>query len=835
MDAKLTKYRLIWGVLVISLLMSACKATRHLEPDEYLLKSLPKIKTEGKLPPAQIYAAVKFKPNRRMLVPKTSLHIHNFGVSLKNTFAKNKSDSATTKGLLNLLINRWGEAPVIIDTLRIKEDTANLRAACFGQGYFHPHIDYEIDTLRKSFRHKYKQKARVTYTVKEGTVYKIKEVTLRSLLPNSETPRLEHQFEIAKSLIKPGVNYSHDLFLKERARATDLLRNNGYFTFAPKMLEFSVDSVLEENHPQEENLPMEEKWVNVEIQLTESPPRYIVRDIDVFISPSSGTTTDTLHLYAWRLTPSLRDSLDVNYKMLDSTVSIGFHLIPPAVLSQVNLNFIARRVHFIKDRVYRLAQAQRTRQMLQELGMFQYMVVNYKVDETSGMIDVVIELKLARKYQLKGGFESFTNIITSTNLPGVGINLSLRDKNALHKSEFLEIGLMGNVGFYAGQQGKGQFDQFYYEIGANANLNFHRFLFSKPFLFLVPDNLKSNLSRFSPLTAFTGQVRRENLLEYDRLTTGFKGTYRWQHIPFTDRAVSSLTPLAVDLIIINPDSLYRDTTINLLPPAIRRDFQNRFSSRLQYFYTNQNYRRTRLHPTYWYRIGVEWGGNLPYLLDRIPNLSGSDNSYTDNLFLDSLYYGQYIKASVEAKLSIPTGKTGEIVLRGIMGAATPYNHTPTVPQEARFFSGGTNSMRGWQSNTLGPGRSRLRDFQGTDTLTASNLIAPGGEYIFEANAEYRFDVLTYLEMAVFTDVGNVWFNNNDRNELVETAVLSRQNLRLGWDAGVGFRFDFSFLILRLDIAQQLYAPDLTTPWVMTREVSRKARRPQLNLGIGYPF
>lgn len=817
--------------------MSACKTTRHLKPDEYLLKSLPKVKTDGKLPPSEIYSAVRFKPNRRTLVPKTALYIHNFGVSLKNTFAKNKPDSTLQKGFLHMLMYRWGEAPVIIDTTLIKEDTANLRAACFSQGYFHPTIDYRIDTLHKLFRKKYKQKARVTYLLHEGTAYRIKNVTLRSLNPNAESPRLEHQYEIAKSLVKPGENYSHDIFAKERARATDLLRNNGYFTFAPKMVEFSIDSVLEENVPVESHLPMEEKWLNVEIQLTESPPRYIVRNVDVYISPSSSgaANADTLDLYAWLLTDALRDSLGVTYKMLDSLTTVGFHLSPGTLLSQVNLNFIARRIHFLNDRVYRLAQSQRTRQMLQELGMFQYMVVNYKVDEPTNMMDVVIELKLARKYQLKGGFESFTNIITSTNLPGVGVNISLRDKNALHKSEFLEFGLMGNVGFYAGQQGRGQFDQFYYEIGANANINFHRFLFSRPFLFMVPAKLKSNLSRFSPLTAFTGQIRRENLLEYDRLTTGFKGSYRWQHIPFTDQAVSSLTPLAIDLITINPDPLYRDTTINLLPPAIRRDFQNRFSSRLQYNYTHQNYRRTRIHPTYWYRVGVEWGGNLPYLLDRIPNLSGSDNSHTDNLFLDSLYYGQYIKGSFEGKLYIPTGKNSEVVLRGIIGAGVPYNHTPTVPQEARFFSGGTNSMRGWQSNTLGPGRSRLRDFQGTDTLTASNLIAPGGEYILEMNAEYRFDVLTYLEMAVFTDIGNVWFNKNERNELVETAVLSGKNLRLGWDAGVGFRFDFSFLILRLDIAQQLYAPDLTTPWVMTRATSRKARRPQLNLGIGYPF
>lgn len=839
MNAKLIKYCLLWGVIATSLWFSACKATRHLEEDEFLLKSYPAVKHKGEMPESAIENAIRLRPNRRTLLPKTALHIHNLGISLRNTFAKDKPDSAITKGFLYMLMYRWGEPPVLIDTTAIREDTANLRAACFSQGYFHPAIDYRIDTLKKFLSKKHKQKARVTYLIEEGTPYKIRNISLRSLNPNSETARLEHQYEIDKSIIKSGQRYTHDNFLKERARATDLLRNNGYFTFAPKMIEFSIDSTRKDSTPEipeKDSLAMEEKWLDVEIQISETPKRFVVGNIDVYISYPQKSNEDTLDIKAWRLSRHLRDSLHLPYRKLDSLSQVGFHISPPELLRRINPDFIEKRIHFISGRVYRLAQAQRTRQMLQELGMFQYMVVNYKLNRQTEVIDVIIELKVARKYQIRGGFESFTNIITSTNLPGVGINLSLRDKNALHRSEFLEVGVMGNVGFYAGNQGSGQFNQFYYELGANANINFHRFVFSKPFLFLVPQKLKSNLSRFSPRTAISGQIRLENLREYTRLTTGVKGTYRWQHIPFKDRAVSTLTPLAADLIIINPDSLYRDTTINRLPPTIRRDFQNRFSSRLQYNYTHQNYRQTRAHPTYWYRISVEWGGNLPYLLDNIEGLSAVDNSTTDNRFLDSLYYGQYVKASVEGKLFIPTGDRSEVVLRGIIGGSTPYNHTPIVPQEARFFSGGTNSMRGWQSNTLGPGRSLLSDFQGEDTTNVSNLIAPGGEYIFEMNAEYRFDLVSYLEMAVFTDIGNVWFNNSARSELVSTAKFTKDNLRLGWDAGIGFRFDFSFLILRLDFGQQIYAPDVKNGWVIRNpEVTDKRVRRQINLGIGYPF
>ena len=156
-----------------------------------------------------------------------------------------------------------------------------------------------------------------------------------------------------------------------------------------------------------------------------------------------------------------------------------------------------------------------------------------------------------------------------------------------------------------------------------------------------------------------------------------------------------------------------------------------------------------------------------------------------------------------------------------------------------FFQVAPIVCEGWISNTLGPGRSQISDlFSETkydnDELS---LVAPGGEWILEFNAEYRYDVWQYLEMALFTDVGNVWFHRSENTirELGEKSVLSPENLRLGWDAGVGFRFDFSFLILRLDFAQQIYAPDLENPWVPNQDLDEDLPRWRLNLGINYPF
>ena len=55
-------------------------------------------------------------------------------------------------------------------------------------------------------------------------------------------------------------------------------------------------------------------------------------------------------------------------------------------------------------------------------------------------------------------------------------------------------------------------------------------------------------------------------------------------------------------------------------------------------------------------------------------------------------------------------------------------------------------------------------------------------------------------------------------------------------SGIGVRFDFTFLILRLDVATKVYDP--TAPegqrWAL-RYIDSTANPIAINVGIGYPF
>ena len=187
-------------------------------------------------------------------------------------------------------------------------------------------------------------------------------------------------------------------------------------------------------------------------------------------------------------------------------------------------------------------------------------------------------------------------------------------------------------------------------------------------------------------------------------------------------------------------------------------------------------------------------------------------------------YGQYFRLAAEAKAFIPLGRGSELVCRAYLGWILPYNSPEELPLEARLYTGGTNSNRGWQNNTLGPGRY---------PLDQSSIVPIGGDYKLELNAEYRRDLFNPLELAVFVDAGNVWFapGSDFPND---QAVLSKESLSLGVAGGIGARFDFNFLILRLDVAQQLFAPDLNR-WVVNGVDDIGGERLQFNLGIGYPF
>ncbi|GAB4409629.1 MAG: BamA/TamA family outer membrane protein [Bacteroidia bacterium] len=840
-------------MLLLASHLWACKTTRHLEPGQYLVKTDPTLRTSGDLPAATLQGAVRIEDNRRVLLPKLALYTHNWGRSLEKTFRRRKPPILPDDGqkgvgpwFYRLVKYRMGEPPVLLTPDALRLDSINLREACFANGFFSPRIEVGCDTLRTIFG-KDRQQVRVAYRVDEGLPFRLRHIrlVLRDTTDaiNAEALRLAY-FPVKKGttqldtmpLLKTGDLYQHARFEQERVRATQALRNAAFFTFTQDLIQFRLDTALAVNAS--DSARRAGKWMDVEIVVTRTPTRYVVDEIVINVKAPRGTDRGgpPLVFRADRLDSLARDSLGLSHKRLASGTSLTFR-VDPAVLHRVNYTFLAERIHLRERWGYFRDLDLLTQRRLLELGMFEYQLLKPEIVAPERVV-INIDLELAARYELRAGTEAFTRDITFNGslIPNVGANFGLRNKNFLGRSERLDLRFGGSIGWNSINLGTPN----YYELGAEAGIQFHKFLFLTPFAWMLPRKIARDLSLFSPQTQVGASFRVENWQQVNQFSPGASLTYRWSHLPFQDKSVSRFTPLAVEYIEPNVSSQNNfDAIVAQLPDVLQRDFSQRFSSRLQYSYTHQNYRQSRAFPTYWYQLSAEWGGNLPLLLDQLAVRTGNDRMAGDNRFLDTVFYGQYVKAYAEGRLFWPTGKRTELVFRGRIGASTPYNGTPLLPKESRFFTGGVNGLRGWQSNTLGPGRvAGASDFGVGDTLLSNavrSLLAPGGAYIFEVNAEYRFDVGTYVELAVFTDAGNVWFGRASEAVLGTTrASLRPGNLALGWDAGIGFRFDFSFLVLRADIGQQLYAPDLPGGWVLPDALGDAQRR-QLNLGIGYPF
>lgn len=162
----------------------------------------------------------------------------------------------------------------------------------------------------------------------------------------------------------------------------------------------------------------------------------------------------------------------------------------------------------------------------------------------------------------------------------------------------------------------------------------------------------------------------------------------------------------------------------------------------------------------------------------------------------------------------------------------------TLPFFRQFVAGGNNSMRAWGLRQLGLGNSLL-----SDTARFTDRF---GDIQLEANIEYRFRLFRFfgynMEGAVFADIGNIW---NHKNNTDGSGRLSLRNFYrdLAMGVGTGIRWDFSYLVIRLDAAYKVKDPVREgAGWMRElswRGTNRLGTVPRSNVGfqfgIGYPF
>lgn len=316
-----------------------------------------------------------------------------------------------------------------------------------------------------------------------------------------------------------------------------------------------------------------------------------------------------------------------------------------------------------------------------------------------------------------------------------------------------------------------------------------RLMLDQPFIFGKKIDTRYEL--------YTTLQKRRN--EYNTIASGFKVSLNFELPPYV-----YLTSLVTSWNVERLSVLYQKDYINsILRYVIAAQDSAQVDSTISEYVRNSintllsvsfgaNKTNDFIFPTSGYRANIQLANaNLEqYLYSKIFNSELNSPLYykaqIDFIVYPNIYYSK--ENSIGMKI-----RAGNIFVYEGIETAVPYNQ--------RFTSGGSNSLRGWQSRELVP------DFNSGDldlsSLSPSELesifldkATPGGLFQLEGSIETRNRLIGSIGTALFVDYGNTWVNIN-AFRYDEIAV----------SAGFGLRYYTDFIPFRIDFAVKIYDPN----------------------------
>ncbi len=230
------------------------------------------------------------------------------------------------------------------------------------------------------------------------------------------------------------------------------------------------------------------------------------------------------------------------------------------------------------------------------------------------------------------------------------------------------------------------------------------------------------------------------------------------------------------------------------------------------------------------QYSIETAGNLLYGISHLFKLpQDEDGAYK----IFNIRYAQYAKADFQWSYNQIFNKQHRLVWHAGLGVAVPFANATSIPFEKRYYAGGANSVRGWTIRSLGPG-----GYRGNGSRIDYNNQA--GDIKLDLNMEYRVKIIDLLEIAAFTDAGNIWtiwdYSSQPHGQFTKDFYKE-----IAWSYGVGLRLDLSFFVFRVDLGIKLYDPSYLytdTPEKVWRTAPNGLgwkNDMTLHFAIGYPF
>lgn len=835
-NTKQMRFCCIFCLPIMVFLLPSCNPAKRIQNHELLLDKNVIVQNGSDLDESEINAIIKQRTNVYSLTAfRLRLHVYNLGnpkriervnerlyakVKRKNLKreAKNeeriesrKTDSiagvklkrlklkkiAVKRKNLGELFQSAGEAPIILDSTLNQRSNDQIKLHMYKNGYFAAEVRDSVVT--------HKNRATVYYVIDANIPYHI-QCYMHEIEKNDQGKIHDYINSIEnESLIHEGDRFDMDLLDRERERITIALKDSGFHFFNKEYIYFQYDTT--------ESKGQIDLYMDI----------YNIKSKDPFtgtikLVPHKRYTVSSIDLYT-NFDPRVQNA---KYKQLQYN-SIDFLYrnrlnIKPKVLN--------KRLDYKPGEYYNHSKVESAFKRLSGLGLFKIIHIDFEMDTSNGrseQLRSIVELEPTKT-------KTFTMESDGTRTGealGIEGSVVFTNKNLFRKAIKGEVSFTGGI---EAQKTVVQTDQ------NDPSNNLSGIASSFNTLELSP---RTSLSIPSYLLRFT------RLLDYHTNPhTEIITSYNFQQRPdFTRNIFSFLGATVINEVpghilridwpefslinIYNESEAFQQRITDLNDRFLAASYQDHIisASRISYEFNNQ--RLNQLKNNFYVKTTLEQSGNLFRWGFEKSNAQVNEQGGYE---IFNTQFAQYVKSTIDLRY-YRNFKKSQIVYRVYAGAGIPQkNYSAALPFEKAFYAGGANGIRAWKARTLGPG----------GYLDSTRAFDKTGDIRFEVNAEIRFDIIDWIEGALFADAGNIWLMNKDSlrtNGHFNWKRSVPKELALG--GGLGLRMDLDFFLIRFDFAIPIYNPALGSGnrWVFGQNTDAIELffKPQVVLGIGYPF
>ena len=743
--------------------------------EKYLLNKVEVNIDNPKLSKEDARSFVRQKENYKIL------GFAKFHLWLYNLSSKNKTDD---------WLKQIGEPPQIYDEGQASRSEEQLQLYLNSKGYFRSSINRKVKFKEK------KRKANVTYEITTGSQYKIRQINYHF---STSVFRDVFMNDSVKSEIKSGSPFDFDLLEEQRTNIVNAFKNKGFYYFSNQDVKYLADTT---KYAKQVDLDL---YIGVsdlpESDSIKKQTNFRFNNFFIRVLPGSAPVNNALNAAG---TDTLKWE---NYSLFQSE---GF---------RYNRSLFSRSIQMQSGEMYNLYDVQQTFRALNQLRQFRFIDIQFTENtekKDSNLLDAEIRLAPLNKQSTSFDVEG-TN--TSGNL-GIAGNINYQHRNLFAGAEVFQLNFKGAM--ERQQRVVNEKNEYFNtrELGVESKIFVPKLI--------GPGKTIKAFKEFLPKTVFTAGYNFQRRPEYTRTIANLKFGYDWKTTENLEHTWNVIDFNMVNLYQFDPKfiDLIRDL-------YIKSSFTDHLIMAMNYSLVYNTQKLDTKENYKYLRFSVETAGNLLQLLSSVSNQELHQTIDSIGLGTTEYYkvlntrFAQYVKADLEFRYGYFIDKYNSVVSRVFIGVGLPYGNFDVLPFEKKYFTGGANGIRAWQVRSLGPG-----------TYVAPPNAYPNqsSDIKIEANLEYRFKLVSFVEAALFLDAGNIWAINEKDNRAGAQFEINKFYKQIAVGTGAGLRFDFSYFLFRLDLGMKLHEPSQIpgNGWI-------PGKRPitsddfNLSFAIGYPF